>query len=36
MRFAVDIARELANAESLPTWLPGDEFRAAREKSGVK
>jgi Zn-dependent M28 family amino/carboxypeptidase len=36
MRFALDVAREVANADSLPTWLPGDEFRAAREKSGVR
>ena len=36
MGFAFDIARDVANAERLPTWLPGDEFRAAREKSGVK
>jgi Zn-dependent M28 family amino/carboxypeptidase len=33
IRFALDIAGELANAKALPTWLPGDEFRAAREKS---
>lgn len=36
MGFAFDIARTLANADTLPTWLPGDEFRSAREKSGVK
>lgn len=36
IRFATDIARTVANAETLPTWNPGDEFRAAREKSGVK
>jgi Zn-dependent M28 family amino/carboxypeptidase len=35
-RFALDVARDAANAERLPTWNPGDEFRAAREKSGVK
>jgi Zn-dependent M28 family amino/carboxypeptidase len=34
--FAIDLAREVANAERLPTWNPGDEFRPAREKSGVK
>jgi len=34
--FALDVARDAANAEGLPTWNPGDEFRAAREKSGVK
>ena len=36
MRFALDAAREAANAPSLPTWKPGDEFRAAREKSWAK
>jgi Zn-dependent M28 family amino/carboxypeptidase len=36
MRFALDIAREAANAQSLPTWVAGDEFLAARRKSGVK
>jgi hypothetical protein len=25
-----------ANLDKLPTWVPGDEFRAAREASGVK
>jgi Zn-dependent M28 family amino/carboxypeptidase len=35
-RFAFDVARDLANADGLPTWNPGDEFRPAREKSGVK
>ncbi len=35
-RFALDVAREVADANRLPTWNPGDEFRAAREKSGVK
>jgi Zn-dependent M28 family amino/carboxypeptidase len=34
--FALDIARDVANADRLPTWNPGDEFRPAREKSGVK
>jgi len=36
IRFAIDIARDVANADTLPTWAPGDEFRAVREKSGVK
>lgn len=36
IRFALDAATEVANANTLPTWLPGDEFRPAREKSGVK
>ncbi len=36
MRFAFDIALESANAKTLPTWNPGDEFRAVREKSSVK
>jgi Zn-dependent M28 family amino/carboxypeptidase len=35
-RFAFDVARDVANADRLPTWNPGDEFRAARDKSGVK
>ena len=34
--FAIDVAREIANADRLPTWNPGDEFLPAREKSGVK
>ncbi len=36
MRFAFDVAKDAANATTLPTWAPGDEFRPAREKSGVK
>jgi len=36
IRFAFDVGRAVANADGLPTWVPGDEFRAAREKSGVK
>jgi Zn-dependent M28 family amino/carboxypeptidase len=35
-RFALDVARDVANADRLPTWNPGDEFRPAREKLGVK
>ncbi|MDY3559652.1 M20/M25/M40 family metallo-hydrolase [Gemmata sp. JC673] len=34
--FALDIARAAADADTLPTWNPGDEFLPAREKSGVK
>jgi Zn-dependent M28 family amino/carboxypeptidase len=34
--FALDIGRDMANGAKLPTWAAGDEFRAAREKSGVK
>jgi Zn-dependent M28 family amino/carboxypeptidase len=34
--FALDVARDVANANRLPTWNPGDEFLPAREKSGVK
>jgi Zn-dependent M28 family amino/carboxypeptidase len=34
--FALDVAREVANADRLPTWNRGDEFRQAREKQGVK
>jgi hypothetical protein len=36
MRFAFDVAREAANAKSLPTWNAGDEFLKARQASGVK
>ena len=36
MRFAFDVAWESANAKTLPTWVAGDEFLKAREKSGVK
>ena len=36
MRFAFDVSRDAANAKTLPTWAPGDEFRKARERSGVK
>lgn len=36
MRFAFDVGRDAANAASLPTWAPGDEFRKVREASGVK
>lgn len=35
-RFALDVARAVADADRLPTWNPGDEFRPARVKSGVK
>ena len=35
-RFALDLARAVANTDQLPTWKAGDEFRPAREKSGVK
>jgi Zn-dependent M28 family amino/carboxypeptidase len=35
-RFALDVAGNVANADRLPTWNPGDEFRSAREKLGVK
>jgi Zn-dependent M28 family amino/carboxypeptidase len=35
-RFALDVARDAADADRLPTWNPGDEFRPAREKQGVK
>src|SRR5262249_23706439 len=35
-RFAIDLGGNVANAEKLPTGNPGDEFRPAREKSGVK
>lgn len=35
-QFTLDVARAVTNADRLPTWNPGDEFRPAREKSGVK
>jgi hypothetical protein len=35
-RFSLDVARAAADADRLPTWVPGDEFRPARERSGVK
>jgi Zn-dependent M28 family amino/carboxypeptidase len=35
-RFALDVARDVANADRLPTWNAGDEFRPARDKHGVK
>jgi Zn-dependent M28 family amino/carboxypeptidase len=35
-RFALGVAREVADADRLPTWNPGDEFRPARERSGVR
>jgi Zn-dependent M28 family amino/carboxypeptidase len=31
-RFTLDVAREVANADQLPIWNVGDEFRPAREK----
>src|SRR5262249_46712249 len=36
MRFAFDVARHAADAKTLPTWNPGDEFLKARQASGVK
>ena len=35
-RFGMLLGRMAATADTLPTWNPGDEFLAAREKSGVK
>ena len=35
-RFGFLIGLEAANQDQLPTWQPGDEFLAAREKSGVR
>jgi len=35
-RFALDIARAVGDADQLPTWNPGDEFRPARDKLRVK
>jgi hypothetical protein len=30
------VARAVADADRLPTWNAGDDFRPAREKQGVK
>lgn len=35
-RFSLDVARDAANTDRLPTWNPGDEFLPARVNSGVK
>jgi Zn-dependent M28 family amino/carboxypeptidase len=35
-QFALDLARDVANADRLPTWNAGDEFLPARERSWVK
>lgn len=35
-QFALRIAIDVANFEGLPTWVPGDEFRAARDLQGIK
>ncbi len=35
-RFGFLLGTSTANLDKLPTWQPGDEFLAAREKSGVK
>jgi Zn-dependent M28 family amino/carboxypeptidase len=35
-RFGFLIGTEVANQDRLPTWREGDEFLAAREKSGVR
>ncbi len=35
-RFGFAIGSEVANQDRLPTWRAGDEFLAAREKSGVR
>ncbi|MCE9530826.1 MAG: M20/M25/M40 family metallo-hydrolase [Planctomycetes bacterium] len=34
--FALEVAREVANAEKLPTWNPDDEFNPIRAKRNVK
>ncbi len=36
LNFTLDIARAVANADTLPTWAAGDEFLPARVESGVK
>lgn len=35
-RFGVTLGVHIANLDALPTWQKGDEFLAAREKSGVR
>ena len=35
-QFMLDVARDVANADRLPTWNVGDEFRPAREKQEAK
>jgi Zn-dependent M28 family amino/carboxypeptidase len=35
-QFTLNVAQSVANAEQLPTWNLGDEFRPARDKQGVK
>jgi Zn-dependent M28 family amino/carboxypeptidase len=34
-RFILNVARDVANADRLPTWKLGEEFRPAREKQGA-
>jgi hypothetical protein len=34
--FALDVGRAVADADRLPAWNPGDGFRPARERSGVR
>jgi Zn-dependent M28 family amino/carboxypeptidase len=35
-KFALDVARDVANGAELPNWNPGDEFRHARGKSETR
>ena len=35
-RFGFTLGVQIANLDALPTWQKGDEFLAAREKSGVR
>jgi Zn-dependent M28 family amino/carboxypeptidase len=35
-RFVFLLGQGAANLDKLPTWNPGDEFLAARQKSGVR
>ncbi len=34
--FALDLARDVANADQLPTWNPGDEFRQTRDQQAAR
>jgi hypothetical protein len=33
-QFVLDLARDIANSDGLPTWNVGDEFRPARDQQG--
>jgi len=35
-KFILDVARDVANSDRLPTWNPGDEFLPARQMQGIR